>query len=151
VPKGTPGCEGLGTRVLALREFGSEKVDLRTFSTRISKMDHTLINYVHVLAIAPLFLYVGLVRNVPDVVFTLLGFLAAVMFLYHGYRAYQKLRDGKSAWVNWIHLFFIVPLLLLLARYKKEASRRYFEMLLLLGFSALGYHIMYIARETMFT
>jgi lipoprotein signal peptidase len=81
----------------------------------------------------------------------MLGFMGAIILVYHGYRAFQKLRDGKSAWVNWIHIFFVVPLLFLLARYKKDASRRYFEMLLLLGFSALGYHVMYLLRESMFT
>jgi hypothetical protein len=110
---------------------------------------HTAYYLFHILFVAPLFLYVGMARkDVPDSIFLLLGLMAAGMFLYHAYQAYTKLSEGKSAWVNWIHIFLIVPILALLARYKKEASRRYFEMLLLLGFSALGYHGLYLIRET---
>lgn len=113
-------------------------------------LSHTVISVFHVLFVAPLFLYVGLARKeVPDMIFLLLGVMAAGMFLYHAYQAYSKLSEGKSAWVNWIHIFLIVPLLAVLARYKKEASRRYFEMLLLLGFSAIGYHGLYFIREMM--
>lgn len=112
-------------------------------------LDYKYIYIFHVLVIAPLFLYIGLVRNaIPDILFTILGVLAIVIFLYHGYQAYKKLSEGKSAWVNWIHLLLVVPLLAILARYKKEASRRYFEMLMLLGFASLGYHGLYLIRES---
>lgn len=114
-------------------------------------IDHTTLNWFHVLFVAPLLIYVGFVRNgVPDFVFWALGLLAAGMLVYHGFQAYKKLTDGKSAWVNWIHIFLIVPLFAILARYKKEASRRYFEMALMLGITALGYHGVYLMREIMF-
>ena len=114
-------------------------------------LDHKAIYLFHIFLVAPLFLYIGLARNtVPDVIFSILGFMAAIIFLYHGYQAYKKLSEGKSAWINWIHIFLIVPLLAILARFKKEASRRYFEMLLLLGFASLGYHGLYLIRESMF-
>jgi hypothetical protein len=112
--------------------------------------DHKLYIF-HVVFVAPLFIYVGLARNnVPEFIFTMMGALAAGIFFYHAYRAFIKIREGKSAWVNWIHIFFIVPLLLLLARYKKEASHRYFEMLLLLGFAAFGYNGMNLFRNCLF-
>lgn len=111
---------------------------------------HSTINLFHILIVSPLFLYVGLAqKSVPDIVFLLLGILAAGILLYHLYQAYSKLSEGKSAWVNWVHILLIVPLLALLARYKKDASRRYFEMLLLLGFASLGYHGLYFIREIM--
>lgn len=110
---------------------------------------HSAISLFHILVVAPLFLYVGFARNdVPEFVFLILGILAAVIFMYHAYQAWSKLSEGKSAWVNWIHLLLIVPLLAILALYKKEASRRYFEMLLLLGFAALGYNAVYFIRES---
>ncbi len=113
-------------------------------------MDHKYIYIFHILFVAPLFLYIGLVRNgIPDILFTVLGIMAAVILLYHGFQAYKKLSEGKSAWINWIHILLVVPLLGILARYKKEASRRYFEMLLLLGFASLGYHGLYLIRESM--
>jgi hypothetical protein len=103
------------------------------------------------LGVGPLFIYIGLARSsVPDFLFTVLGVMAAGIFFYHAYLAYGKIKEGKSAWINWIHIFLVVPLLMILARSKKDASRRYFEMLLLLGFSALGYHAMYFVRELAF-
>jgi len=108
-------------------------------------------NFFHLLAVGPLFMYVGLQReNTPEHVFTAIGILGLVVLFYHSYKAYLKLKDGKSAWVNWIHILLVAPLLLILAYLKKDANRRYFEMLLLLGFAAIGYHGLYLMREMMF-
>ena len=113
-------------------------------------MDHLPLYIVHLAVIAPLFLYVGFAReDVPDTVFNALGVLGLVIIGYHVYRAYQNLKDNKSAWVNWIHIFLVAPLLLILSYLKKDASRRYFEMLLLLGFAAMGYHGLYLIRAIM--
>jgi hypothetical protein len=106
-------------------------------------------NLFHLLLVGPLFVYIGLAReNVPDWIFNTLGVFALVILLYHGYRAYSKLSESKSAWVNWIHILLVAPLLMLLAYMKKDASRKYFEMLMLLGFAAMGYHAMYILRDS---
>ena len=109
------------------------------------------LHLLHLVALGPLFIYVGLEReNVPDNVFTGLGLLGLLLLFYQSYKAYLKLKDGKSAWVNWIHILLIAPLLLILGYLKKDASRRYFEMLLLLGFAAIGYHGLYLMREMIF-
>jgi len=106
---------------------------------------------IHLLAVGPLFVYVGLHReNVPDAVFNALGDVGLVVLFYHSYKAYLKLKDGQSAWVNWIHILLVAPLLLILAYLKKDANRRYFEMMLLLGFAAIGYHGLYLIRDTTF-
>ena len=103
----------------------------------------------HAAVVGPLFLYVGLAREgVPDQVFNVLGLLSLVIFGYHSYRAYEKLKNGSSAWVNWIHILLIAPLLLLVAYTKKTTHPRYYEMLLLLGFAAIGYHGLYLIKET---
>jgi hypothetical protein len=105
----------------------------------------------HILAVGPLFLYVGLQReNVPEHVFTAVGILGLVVLFYHSYKAYLKLKDGKSAWVNWIHILLIAPLLLIVGYLKKDTNRRYFEMMLMLGFAAIGYHGLYLMREMIF-
>lgn len=106
-------------------------------------------NLFHVLLVAPLFLYVGFARNsTPAVVFDLLGILGLGILVYHLYRAYEQLKNNQSAWINWIHIFLVVPILLILAYLKQDASPRYFEMLLLLGFAALGYHGAYLIKDT---
>ena len=107
-------------------------------------------NLAHAFGIAPLFLYVGLYKEaVPDHMFTALGVLGLIVLAYHSYRAYGKLKDNRSAWVNWIHIFLIAPLLLILGYLKKDANGRYFEMLLLLGFATFGYHVLYLIRDSM--
>jgi len=109
-------------------------------------------NLFHILGIGPLFLYVGIYREtVPDYVFQLLGALGFLILGYHSFRAYTLLKENKSAWVNWIHIFLIVPLLLVLGYLKKDASRRYFEMMLMLGFAAIGYHGLYLIRDSIFS
>lgn len=106
-------------------------------------------NIFHLAAVGPLFLYVGFAREtVPDAVFNGLGVLGLVVLIYHTYRAYGKLKENQSAWINWIHIFLIAPLLLLLAYLKKDANRRYFEMMILLGCAAIGYHGLYLIRES---
>jgi hypothetical protein len=103
----------------------------------------------HVGVVGPLFMYVGLTREAtPDAVFNILGLFAFMILGYHSYRAWEKLKDGKSAWVNWIHILIVAPILFILAYMKKSSHPRYYEMLLLLGFAAIGYHAFYLIKES---
>jgi len=103
---------------------------------------------IHTFGIAPLLIYIGLYKQaVPDAVFTGLFIIGLGVLAYHAYRAYTKLKENKSAWINWIHIFLVAPLLLIIGYLKKDASGRYFEMLLMLGFAAFGYHALYLMRE----
>ena len=105
-------------------------------------------NLFHVLVVAPLFLYVGFYGNTtPTLLFDLMGVLGALVLMYHLYRAYERLKNNQSAWINWIHIFLVAPLLLIVGYLKQDASPRYFEMLLLLGFAALGYHASYLIKD----
>lgn len=109
---------------------------------------HIQLAIFHLVFVVPLFLYVGLAREqTPDSVFYLLGALGAFMILYHSYKAYIKIKDGKSPWINYIHIFLVAPPLLILGFNKKTTDRRYFEMLLMLGFAAGGYHALSIIRD----
>jgi len=109
---------------------------------------HVQLSLLHTLVISPLFLYVGLLREqVPEAVFYALGGVGISIAGYHTYRAYEKIKAGQSPWINYIHIFLVAPLLIILGLQGKTASRKYFEMLLLLGFSALGYHALSIIRE----
>ena len=106
-------------------------------------------NIFHAFGVGPLFIYIGIYREtLPDSIFKLLFVLGAIILCYHSYRAFLKLKENKSAWVNWIHIFLVAPLLFIVGYLKKDANRRYFEMLLLLGFSAIGYHSLYLIRDT---
>jgi hypothetical protein len=110
---------------------------------------HTLLALFHVAVVSPFLIYVGVQRAAtPDFIFNGLLGLAGAILLYHLYRAYSKLISGSSSlWVNLIHIFLVVPILVWIGYYKKETSRQAFEMLLLLGFSALGYHLYSLMLE----
>ena len=105
---------------------------------------------VHLLGIGPLFLYIGLYKDqVPDWMFHMVGLLGLGVLGFHSYLAIGKLKEHKSAWIHWIHICLVAPLLLILAYLKQDAHRRYFEMMLMIGCAAIGYHGIYLIREIM--
>jgi hypothetical protein len=109
---------------------------------------HVILALIHVLVIVPALLFIGLAREqVPDSVFSALLPLGVFIGVYHAYKAYLKIKDNQSPWINYIHIFLLAPLLIILGYYGKTANRKYFEMLLLLGFAAFGYHSLTLARE----
>jgi len=117
----------------------------------MSSTSYVALHLFHLLFVGPLFLYVGIEReNIPETLFTGLGILGLIVLFYQSYKAYLKLKDGQSAWINWIHILLVAPLLLIIGYLKKDTNRRYFEMLLLLGFAAIGYHGLYLIRDMMF-
>lgn len=109
---------------------------------------HTIIHLFHILLIGPLFIYVGIKREtIPKLMFPFLLVLGAFITLYHIYLAYNKLKQGQSAWVNYIHFLIIGPLLVYIGYQGLETTRKYFEMLLLLGMAAIGYHGYYLIEQ----
>jgi hypothetical protein len=109
---------------------------------------HTIIHLFHILLVGPLFLYVGIKREtIPKLMFPFLLVLGAFITLYHIYLAYNKLKLGQSAWVNYIHFLIIGPLLVYIGYQGLETTRKYFEMLLLLGMAAIGYHGYYLIQQ----
>jgi len=109
---------------------------------------HIIIHLFHILFVGPLFLYVGIEStNIPKIMFPILLGLGAFLIAYHAYLAYKKTMDGKSAWVNYIHALIIGPLLVYIGYYGKETSRKFFEILLMLGMAAIGYHGFYLVKS----
>jgi hypothetical protein len=51
---------------------------------------------------------------------------------------------GKGYWVNLIHILLVGPLLLYIGYNGEKTPRLYFELLLMLGFAAIGYHGYYM-------
>ena len=109
---------------------------------------HTIIHIFHILLVGPLFLYVGIKREtIPKLMFPFLLVLGAFITLYHIYLAYNKLKQGQSAWVNYIHFLIIGPLLVYIGYQGLETSRKFFEILLLLGMATIGYHGYYLIEQ----
>jgi hypothetical protein len=68
--------------------------------------------------------------------------IGAIILVYHGFRLIVRLQTRSSAaWVNAIHLLIVAPLLLYIGYDKKETPRSAYELLLMLGFAAGGYHL----------
>lgn len=101
------------------------------------------IGIFHVLIIGILFLYVGLNRTeIHPWFFPLLLGLGVLIMGYHTYRATQK----KNSWVNYIHIVLVGPLLVYIGFNGTKTERKYFELLLLLGFAVIGYHGLYLVK-----
>jgi hypothetical protein len=104
-----------------------------------------LVHLFHILFVGILFLYVGIRANkIPLFMYPFLKYLGIFIILYHSYKAYVKISDGKSAWVSYIHIFLIGPLLIKIGYDGDKTSRKYFELLLMAGFAAIGYHGYYL-------
>ncbi len=104
---------------------------------------HIMLAVGHILVIAPFLLYVGIQRAaVPGWIFTTLLVLGAVLFLYHGYRAYIRIiKSSPYAWVNLVHAMIVAPLLMYIGFKGRESPRYAYELLLMVAFAALGYHL----------
>ena len=73
---------------------------------------HKFVSLFHILFVGILFLYVSINQvKTPAFIFPLLKYLGIFIIIYHCYKSYLKIMDNKSAWVNYIHIFFIGPLL----------------------------------------
>jgi hypothetical protein len=60
------------------------------------------------------------------------------------YKAYNNIQHKKGYWVNLIHIILVGPLLIYIGYHGAKTSRLYFELLLMLGFAAIGYHGYYM-------
>jgi hypothetical protein len=108
-----------------------------------------IISLFHILAVVPLFLYVGFMRDkTASHVYPILLGLGLIVLFYHAYKVFRKMQLGSSsAWVNWIHALYVGPLLIYIGRQGKDTPRSAYELLLLGGFGAAGYHIYSFASE----
>ena len=109
---------------------------------------HIIVHLFHIFLVGPLFLYVGIeATTIPKIMFPILLGLGAFLIAYHAYLAYKKTMEGKSAWVNYFHALIVGPLLVYIGYTGKETSRKFFEILLMLGMAAIGYHGFYLVKS----
>ena len=108
----------------------------------------TIIHLFHIFIVGPLFLYVGTKGiTIPPMMFPFLLGLGCFIIAYHSYLAYKKYNLGISAWVNYIHIFIVGPLLAYIGYQGLDTSRKFFEILLMLGITSIGYHGYYLYKE----
>jgi hypothetical protein len=104
---------------------------------------HIALSIFHILVVSPFFLYVAFVRGqLEPWVFTVLQGLGLLLLIYHSYKTIIKWKaHSMSVWVNILHIVAVAPLLLYIGSMGYDTPRWAFEILAMLGFAALGYHI----------
>ena len=106
---------------------------------------HKLVHLFHIIIVGGLFLYVGINRDkISSGLFNVLFYLGLFIILYHLYKSYGYLQDNKGIWVNLIHIFIVGPLLVYIGYNGDKTARKFFEILLMLGFASIGYHGYYL-------
>jgi hypothetical protein len=106
------------------------------------------VHLFHILIVGGLFLYVGIVRTkMYAFMYPILLVLGIIIIVYHIFKVYNYIKIDKPYWVNLIHILLVGPLLIYIGYNGENTSRRYFEMLLMLGFASIGYHGYYLISE----
>lgn len=110
---------------------------------------HIALSIFHILVVAPFFLYVAFVRGqLEPWVFTVLQGLGLLLLIYHSYKTIIKWKaHSMSVWINILHIVAVAPILLYIGSMGYDTPRWAFEILAMLGFSALGYHIYSMVLE----
>jgi hypothetical protein len=104
---------------------------------------HLLISIAHTVIFVPIMLYVGFNRAATsEWGYNILFGLGLLALVYHGYKGLARWAAGSQlVWVHAIHVLLVVPVFLWIGYYGKKTERPAYEMLLMLAFAALGYHI----------
>lgn len=103
---------------------------------------HTALHIGHLLILGP-FLFAlgaGYLTMIPSVAIAAIG---AGIILYHAYRAYAKYTAGNNPWVNLFHALLVGPALI---SYHFTDARYIRELIMMLGFAAVGYHGYYLLQ-----
>lgn len=107
-----------------------------------------LVHLFHIIMVGGLFMYVGIYRtNIPRIMNPILLGLGIVIILYHTFKLYNYVKQGKGFWVNLIHILLVGPLLIYIGYHGEKTARLYFELLLMLGFASIGYHGYYLVSS----
>lgn len=111
---------------------------------------HFILSLFHIFLVVPLLLFVGFQRaSTPSWLYTALFAIGSVILLYHGYKLAIRISQRSGyAWVNAIHVILIAPLLIYIGYHKRETPRAPYELLLMLGFAAAGYHMFSLVKQT---
>lgn len=107
----------------------------------------TIVHLFHILIVGGLFIYVGITRdNIPAYMYPILLGLGLVIIFYHMFKTYNYMKADKPYWVNLIHIILVGPLLVYIGYNRENTKRKYFELLLMLGFASIGYHGYYLVN-----
>ena len=111
--------------------------------------NHFWLSIIHLLFVVPLFLYVGFKRaDTPNWLYLTLLIIGIIVLVYHGFKLIIRLKNRSGySWVNAIHVLLVAPLLIYIGYHKKETPRSSYELMLMAGFAAGGYHLFSIVKQ----
>ena len=126
-----------------------QRIFLNLQLCRMELDSHVWLAIVHLLVVVPLFLYIGFVRaDTPRWLYLSIFAIGFVILIYHGFKLVVRLKNRSGyAWVNALHVATVAPLLLYIGYHKKETPRFAYELLLMLGFAAGGYHLFSLVKQ----
>ena len=97
-----------------------------------------VLSLAHVFVLGPLLLAIG--TGYVDAYPMAIAALGAFIMVYHAWRGYGKYVAGVTPWVNAIHVLVVGPALFAKGWAATDAPRWFNEVILMLGFAAIGYH-----------
>lgn len=104
---------------------------------------HFILALFHIICVVPFLGYVFIQRAAtPEYIYNILFFVGLFVLVYHAYKALLKISTKSSSlWVSLIHVLLFAPLMIYIGYYSKKTPRAAYEMLGLITFAALGYHL----------
>lgn len=95
------------------------------------------LSLVHIFVFAAFLIYIGIVQTkMPDIMYPIILVFGFIVILYHAYKSFFL----KDAWINYIHIFIVGPLLVFIGLYKNKTPTKIFELVLMVASAAIGYH-----------
>ena len=98
-------------------------------------------NLLYIFIFGCLFLYIGLKRNsISKDIFDKLFLFGIILIIYFFIKIFVDSEPGESNTTNFIYLFIIAPLLLLISIKGSSTSAGYFNILAICAFFIIIYH-----------
>jgi len=108
-------------------------------------MKEAYVHLAHILIFSALLGFIGIQQTkIPKIMYPIILSIGVIIIVYHIYKSLYK----KDAWINYIHILIVGPLLVYIGLYKEDTPRRAFEISLMLAFASFGYHAYYLANES---
>ena len=111
-------------------------------------MDHHMVlSFFHLLIVVPFFLYIGIYRaSTHPRAYKALFAVGCILLLFHGFKLFTRLSSQSGyAYINALHVLF-APLLIYIGYHQQDTPRAAYEMLLMITFAALGYHMFSLVK-----
>jgi len=101
------------------------------------------LSLAHIFIFAAFLLYIGIVQaKMPEFMYPIILGFGVIVISYHAYKSFFV----NDAWINYIHIFIVGPLLVFIGLYKKGTPPKMFELALMVAFAAIGYHAYHLVN-----